>query len=140
MLRVTADTNVLVSGLTYRWGKPFQLVKLALDGEINLTVSQPIINETLSVLVRKFGTGPEEIAQARALIHEAARSVRPAVQLDVIKEDPPDNRILECAVSAGSDYIVTGDKDLLRLGQYAGIRIVNISDFLDVVQAHERER
>ena len=46
------------------------------------------------------------------------------------KEDPPDNRILECAVSAGSDFIVTGDKDVLRLGSYDSIRIITVSDFL----------
>jgi uncharacterized protein len=46
--------------------------------------------------------------------------------------------VLECAVSAGSDYIVTGDKDLLRLRQYAGIRIVSVSDFLDMVGPRER--
>jgi uncharacterized protein len=57
--------------------------------------------------------------------------VKPAVQLDVIKEDPPDNRILECAVAAGSDYMVTGDKDLLRLGRYDSIRVLSVSDFLE---------
>lgn len=40
------------------------------------------------------------------------------MRLDVVTEDPADNRILECAVTAGSDYIVTGDKDLPRLGTY----------------------
>ena len=50
-----------------------------------------------------------------------ARTVRPAVQIDVVKEDPPDNRILECAVAAGSEFIVTGDKDLLRLARYYSI-------------------
>ena len=59
-----------------------------------------------------------------------ARTVTPAVQLDIIKEDPPDNRILECAVAAGSDYLVTGDKDLLRLGRYDSIRILTVSEFL----------
>ncbi len=44
-----------------------------------------------------------------------ARAISPSVQLDVIKEDPPDNRVLECAVSSGADYVVTGGKDLLRL-------------------------
>ena len=50
--------------------------------------------------------------------------------LEVIKEDPPDNRILECAVEAGSQCIVTWDKDLLRLGSYLDIRIVQPADFL----------
>lgn len=139
MIKVTADTNVLVSGLTYR-GKPFQLLRLALEGEISLTTSQAIIDETESVLARKFGTQPKEIEEARSIIHEAARTVRPGVELNVIKEDPPDNRILECAVSAGSDYIVTGDKDLLRLRQYAGIRIITVADFLEVALGQKRER
>jgi uncharacterized protein len=62
------------------------------------------------------------------------------VQLDVIKEDAPDNRILECAVGAGADFIVTGDKDLLRLGSYDSIKILNVSDFLDTVRSQGRER
>jgi hypothetical protein len=60
-----------------------------------------------------------------------ARTINPSVQLDVVKEDPPDNRVLECAVSSGADYVVTGDKDLLRLGRYDSIGIINPSDFLD---------
>jgi hypothetical protein len=47
----------------------------------------------------------------------------PTQTIDVIKEDPDDNRILECAVTAGSDVIVTYDKDLLRLGEHMGIKI-----------------
>jgi predicted nucleic acid-binding protein len=87
------------------------------------------------VLVRKFDATPEGIAEARQIIGVAPRTVKPAVQLDVITEDPDDDRILEWAVSAGSDYIVTGDEHLLRLGVYDGIRILNVSDFLDVAQA-----
>jgi predicted nucleic acid-binding protein len=62
-----------------------------------------------------------------------ANRVVPRQTLDVIKEDPSDNRILECAVEAGSAYIVTWDKDLLRLGEYAGIRIIRAADFLQLV-------
>ncbi len=69
---------------------------------------------------------------------QAARTVQPSVQLDVITEDSPDNRILEYAVSAGSDYIVTGDKDLLRLGLYNGIRILNFSDLLELAHIGRR--
>ena len=140
MLRVTADTNILVSGLNFRAGKPARFLQLARAGTINLTISQPIIEETTEVLARKFDWPEEDIAEARRWLKAMARTVTPAVELDVIKEDPPDNRILECAVSAGSDYIVTGDKDLLRLGQYGGIRIVRVSDFLDVFQAQGRAR
>ena len=82
----------------------------------------------------------EDIAEARTWIARMARTVKPAVQLDVIKEDPPDNRILECAVTAGADYIVTGDNDLLRLGRYDAIRILSLSDFLDLALPESRSR
>jgi predicted nucleic acid-binding protein len=67
-----------------------------------------------------------------------ARVVSPAVQLEVVKDDPDDDRILECAVTAGSDFIVTGDKDLLRLGRYDSIKILTVADFLE--QLHRQER
>src|SRR5579862_3544056 len=103
---------------------------MALEGEISLSVSQAILDEMADVLSRKFSASPQEVAEATTIVRQAARVVTPSVQLDVIKEDPPDNRVLECAVTAGSDYIVTGDKDLLRLGRYDAIRIVTVADFL----------
>jgi putative PIN family toxin of toxin-antitoxin system len=135
VLRVTADTNILVSGLVYRRGKPYDLLSMALDGTINLAVSQHILDEMADVLARKFYATPEEIGEATLIVRNAARVVTPAVQLDVIREDPADNRILECAVAAGSDYVVTGDKDLLRLGTYDSIKILTVSDFLNVGRA-----
>ena len=80
------------------------------------------------------GFSPGEAAETRARLKAIARTVTPSVQLDVIKEYPDDNHILECAVSAGADYIVTGDKDLLRLGAYDAIRILTVADFLDQQQ------
>lgn len=53
----------------------------------------------------------------------------PTLKLAVIKDDPDDDRILECAMAAKSDYIVTDGKDLLRLGRFGGVEIVNIADF-----------
>jgi putative PIN family toxin of toxin-antitoxin system len=130
VIRATADANILVSALTYRRGKPFQLLQKALAGEINLAISQPIVDEAMEVLERKFGAPPDFIEEARQIVAMAARTVTPAVQLDVVNDDPDDNRVLECAVTAGSEFIVTGDKDLLRLGSYDSIRIITVSDFL----------
>jgi uncharacterized protein len=132
VLRVTPDTNILVSALIYRRGKPYQLLRIALEGVITMTVSQAIIDETADVLARKFGASTEDISEAKAIIADAARTITPTVQLDVIKEDPPDNRILECAVSARSNYIITGDNDLLRLRQYDAIRIVTVAEFIEL--------
>lgn len=119
MLRVTADANILVSALLYRRGKSNQLLRKAIDGEINLTVSQPIIDETLEVLERKFGASRDFLTEARVVIGAAARIVQPAMRLNVVKEDQDDDKVLECAVSAGSDYIVT------------------VADFLNIIQGRE---
>jgi len=132
VLRATADTNIFISALVFPGGKPFRLLELAREGKINLTVSEAILDEIGGVLARKFNWAPEDIADARKWITGMARTAKPAIQLEVIQEDPPDNRILECAVAAGSDYIVTGDKDLLRLGTYDSIRILSVADFLEM--------
>jgi predicted nucleic acid-binding protein len=54
-----------------------------------------------------------------------------------VKEDEPDNRILECAAEAGSEFIISADKDLLRLGSYAGAPIMRVANFL---QRREEQR
>ena len=66
-------------------------------------MSEAILDEIGGVLARKFGWQPDDIAEARKWITGIARTAMPAVQLSVIKEDPADDRILECAVAAGAD-------------------------------------
>jgi putative PIN family toxin of toxin-antitoxin system len=137
LLRVTADTNILISGITFLGGKPSRLLDLARTGKINLAVSEAILDEMAVVLARKFHFAPEDVAEVRMRVTAMARTVKPAVHLDIIKEDPPDSRILECAVVAGSDLIVTGDKDLLRLKSYDSVRILEVGQgSLFVLQRH----
>jgi putative PIN family toxin of toxin-antitoxin system len=62
VIRVTADTNILISGMVFHGGKQFQLLELARKGKINLTVSEAILDEMADVLARKFKFTAEEIA------------------------------------------------------------------------------
>ena len=140
MLRVTADTNILVSALVYKRGKPLQFLNMAIAGDINLTISEEIVDEMVDVLTRKFAATPEEIAEAKAIVASAARTIKPSVRLEVVKDDPDDDRIVECAVSAGSDYIVTGDKHLLRMRRYDAIHMLTVADFLKVALGEGRNR
>jgi predicted nucleic acid-binding protein len=64
--------------------------------------------------------------------------VSPAEIIEAVPADPDDNRVLECAVAAGSEVIVTGDKHLLALGSFRGIDIVMVSDFLKRVSRRDR--
>ena len=139
MLRVTADSNIYVSALIARRGNPYEFLQLARAGKIRLAVSDAILDEVADVLERKFGWTPEDIAEARRQIEGFAQKVRPTVVLAAVKDDPDDDRILECAAAAHSDYVVTGDKHLLRLGRYDSMRIVNVADFLGLLKAPARE-
>jgi predicted nucleic acid-binding protein len=56
--------------------------------------------------------------------------VKPAVQLDVVEDDPDDNKILECGSAASSEFIVTGDRHLLKLEKYDTVRILTVAEFL----------
>ncbi len=140
VLRVTADTNVIISGLNFS-GNPRRILNLAEDGVIHLAVSDAILNEVASVLRReKFGWPEAEIEWAFNQISRFAEHVEPKQRIDVITEDPTDNRILECAAASRSEYLVTGDNHLLKLGKFAGMKIVKPSDFLEIQsnQGHAR--
>ena len=133
MPSATLDTNIYVSALVYG-GTPLRLLHLAIDGDLDVAVSQPILDETLRILREKFGWPQERLEGAEALIVGFARRVSPSQTLNVIKEDDADNRILECAAEAGSEFIVSGDKDLHRLGQHGNARVIKVADMLDIIQ------
>ena len=128
-MKVVPDSNILISALIWG-GMPARLVESAILGEVELCVSQPIIDETIRVLRRK-GLDESALSEALDYIISGATVVTPFEILDVVKDDPDDNRIIECAIAAGADAIVTGDKHLLRLGQYGGIRIVRVRELLE---------
>jgi len=106
-------------------------MEMAFSGEVALFVSDAILQETLRVLRDKFGFSEERLARAKHYITACTTRVTPSATIDAVKEDPDDNRVLECAEAAECDYIITGDLDLLRLGEYGGIRILTVRSFLD---------
>ena len=91
-----------------------QLLDMAINGEIEIAVSRPIITEVGRVLEKKFHWPEQDIEDAKVLIITTAKWVEPKVTLAVVKDDPDDDRIVECAVESGSEAIITNDGDLLR--------------------------
>lgn len=139
MVGVTADTNIYISALNFG-GLPDKLLDLARAGEIKLFISDDIMNEIALVLRDKFRWREEAVALAKDRIRDFTKLVEPAQDIGVIKTDPTDNRILECAAATKSDFIITGDNHLLTLGQYGSIRIMKVSDFLDIEPQPGRRR
>jgi len=133
--RVVADTNVLVSAIQFG-GKPKQLLDLASDGHVDLATSEFILEETLRVLRDKFHHAPEELGETAKHLRVIARTVTPTESVAAVDADPSDNRILECAVAADAEVIVSGDKHLLALGNFRGIPIQRVGEF--VVAFYER--
>lgn len=128
MISVTLDSNIYVSALQFG-GIGVRLIGMARSGAIRMDTSEAILAETVGVLRDKFGWDGYRLHFARLELRKFAHIVVPTQTLNVTG-DPDDNRILECAIAAGSDYIVTYDNDLLRLGEYAGIKIVRAVEFL----------
>lgn len=128
-MRAVFNTNIFISAFAIPGSRAeTALIKIA-EGGVQLAISQAIIHEVLDVLVRKFDRNAEELARVAVYLSELAEVVTPRRRLKVLR-DEPDNRILECAVTAKAKVIVTGDQAMLALGEYRGIHILSLKDFL----------
>jgi predicted nucleic acid-binding protein len=85
----------------------------------------------------KFGWSEEAIEIATQRIGDFAEHVYPLQVVRLVQEDPSDNRILECAQMGRSEYIVTGDRHLLKLGRFGNAEIVRPAEFLEIQSQRE---
>ena len=132
--RVVIDTNVFISALLFG-GLPGSLLDLALLPAFALVISLPILDELEEKLLLKFKLSAKDCAVIRAKLLRTAELVEPDFILDVIGYDP-DDRVLECAVAGQAHFIVSGDRHLLTLKNYAGIPILTVRQFLDGLEDH----
>jgi putative PIN family toxin of toxin-antitoxin system len=127
-MRAVLDTNVYVSGVRYG-GKPMDLLQRMGPGSCTLIVSEEILAELEDVLLRKFDWTRQTVESTIHRIRAIAEVVDPEFELDECV-DPDDNRILEAAVTGEADCIVSGDRHLLRMKVFRGIKIMTVNDFL----------
>ena len=133
--RVVLDANIFVSALLGK-GSPFHLYEAFKIGAIEVVCSKQLLSELAEVLLRpKFDIRSDEIKVLFRLLRHKATIVR-ALHRVAVCRDPKDNFILECALSGNASWIVTGDKDLLVLNPFRGIRIVPPTDFLKHLAGH----
>lgn len=132
MIRVTLDTNVYISALAFG-GRPLRVLEMATEGLIAVSISDAILDEVARVLTTKLGWSASRAEEAVSLLAAVATRVVPGEPLSVVKSDPDDDRVLECAVAANAEYLVTGDSDLLRLDRYRSIAIVTPARFLEII-------
>ena len=134
MIRIVLDTNVLISALFFG-GNPQTVLEKAIMGQISLVLSKEILNEFEEVLcVKKFAYPPEIARNIGSELEAVSELVFPTRKIAAVKADPYDNLILECAVTAEVDYVVSGDNHLLELKRFEGIPILSPAQFLKVVE------
>ena len=129
-MRVVFDTNIFISAFVIPGGLAEKAILRIIEGRDELLISPDIVKETLSVLSSKFGREREALSHVAVILLELGRLVKPDHRIRVFKDDP-DNRILECAISGKADLIVTGDKEVLRMKEYMGIKIKSLKDYLE---------
>jgi len=134
-MRVVIDTNIWVSGLLWR-GSPWRLLKLAERGEIEVCMSPRMLDELARVLtyerlqprLEQLGLTPADLvayAANLAMIFEVPEGGR------IVAADPDDDVFLHCALVAGADCVISGDRHLLDLGEYGHLSVLAVDDFLD---------
>lgn len=139
-MKVTLDTNVLISGTLWK-GDSFRILEKIKNNELELFLSEEIINEYEKVLnyeeiIEKINTDKLEIKFTVEKLREMANILIPSKKLDVVREDIDDNIIIECAIEGKVDYIISKDNHLLNLKQFEGIKIVSPEEFLKNPQNH----
>lgn len=132
-IKVVIDTNILVSFFCFPGGILRELVKKALVHEYEVIISNEIFNEFEKVVEKKFPQAINDFWQFSRFIKENFTLINPTKRLNEVKDDPTDNKIIECAVAADADYIVSGDNHLLDLRKYKGIKILKPSDFFRII-------
>ena len=129
---VVLDTNVIISSIFWI-GNSHKIVNLAIEQKITNFTSPEMLNELAKVLREKFKVPEDKIEEQVALVAKYSQITEPKIKVKAIKEDPSDDKILECALSCNADYIVSGNWHLLELETYKGVKIIKPKEFLDLV-------
>ena len=129
-MRVVADTNVIISALMFG-GLPGRFLDLALRQRFTLITSTALLDELDEKLRGKFAVSESDARLIRAKLKDNTTVVDPRFELNAVPDDPDDNRVLECAQAGGANSIVSGDRHLLRIGEFEGVAIVTVRQFLE---------
>jgi uncharacterized protein len=130
-VKVVLDTNVLISGIFFS-GPPYRILAAWRAGEIELVLSREIFDEycrTAEILAKDFP--PVDLQAILSLINRDASFVDAPVLPGQVCADPDDDKFIACAIASHTDIIISGDKHLLRVNGFEGIRVIRPSEFMD---------
>lgn len=130
-MKVVIDTNVFVS--SFFGGNPREIIDLWKVGKITLCVSKDILDEYTEVLQRIGLEDEDEIGELLSLFAKGISMIFTAKtpKIKAVKNDPDDDKFIECAVALKAEVIITGDRSLEEVKDYMGIKIMPPRQFLE---------
>jgi len=131
--RVVFDTNILFSSVGWL-GNPHQCVQAARQGKCLSVTCEQILVELTEKLQLKRGLDAQKATEIADEIRAFSKGVAIPGTLKVVPADPDDDAVVECAVAGQAQFLVSGDRHLLGLGNYQGIQIVKAAEFLKLIQ------
>lgn len=132
-MKITLDTNFLISATQWDYSVAHKLLKQLIEKDIKLFTTKEILEEFSIVLKKDFKYEQMEINRILDVVNTFTMIIEPKEKVDVIKEDPTDNKILACALESDSEYILTYDNHLLKINEFKGIKILRPEDILDFI-------
>ncbi len=135
---IVPDNNLIIAGsIISPSGPGGYIMESWRNGDVGFVTSMPIINELENVL-RYKGIPDDKIHFLKGVLMLNSRLVEPRKEINIIKDDPPDNRILEAAVEGKADFIVSNDKHLLRLRSIESTAIVTREHMANLIREKKR--
>ena len=137
-MKVVLDANIYVSSMVNTQGNPKRIISAWQQGAFDVLISSAILDEIERVLrypriVKRHKQDETAIQRFLKLLENEAIIVEPTDVLGVVKDDESDNRYLECAVKGKAQYVISGDKHLLDIGEYRGIVILPPAAFVAIL-------
>lgn len=129
-MKIVFDSNVFISAFVIPGSQAERAILKIIEENSSLIISKEIISEVLRILSSKFNREKEALSRTALYLTDVAHIVKTTRKIKILKDDP-DNRILECAVAGNAEFIVTGDKEMLRLKEFEEIKIISLKQFLE---------
>ncbi|MEK6947025.1 MAG: putative toxin-antitoxin system toxin component, PIN family [Nanoarchaeota archaeon] len=132
-MKVTVDTNFLISATQWDYSVAHKLLKKLILSDVMIFTTQDILDETAEVLERDFEYSKNEAKNIIEKILLFAKLIEPKQKVAIVKDDPDDNKVIECAIESSSDYVITYDQHLLKIKEYKGIKIVKPEEISKII-------
>lgn len=130
-MKVVIDTNVFISGVFFS-GPPYQILKAWQNRDLQIVISLEILDEYYRVGEEISAQFPEaDLNPTLELVTTKAELIEDARLDETVCDDPDNDKFFACAIAGGADLIISGDKHLLKMAGYQGIKVVRPRQFID---------